>query len=167
MKPWMLDLVRVGLHGFALAMAFFGYNLLKKITNKDLPPDNPAALEQFKISVRSVRFFLVISLIFFFGGAILHITDKYFDIEKEYSIQLSLVPEEISEDLIPSIRNRDRKIKLLNGTGELKINGKSFLLINAEKLVAKLNEIKANLNETLTTSPTSDPADVTSNEGGL
>ncbi|MCP4214412.1 MAG: hypothetical protein GY765_07130 [bacterium] len=138
MNSIIVDLVRVGLHGFALALAYLGYSLLKKITNQELPADNPTELKKFEMSLKSVRFFLVISLIFFFGGAALHIVDKYYDVEKEYKIQLSIYPEKLPEELMPSIRNAGTPITLTSGTALLKINGKSSLVINAEKLQEEL-----------------------------
>lgn len=58
----LVSLVRLGFHGAALAMLFLGYMLMRRVLNAE-------ATEQLGPRLAQVRFFLVVSLMFFLVGA--------------------------------------------------------------------------------------------------
>ncbi len=133
-----LPLITAGFHGFAVAMLYMGYKLLKTVVARQVEA-NEENLKRLSILVREIRFFLVISLIFFFAGSGLQLYNQMRDNEIFVLVSPRKMP---SKDLMPTIlKNNNEEIRLNNGMATIRIKDKSTLDFITQQLV---DEVRSN-----------------------
>lgn len=69
--PDLIDLVRLGFHGVALAVLLLGYRLLKTVVEARVREGKEAS--DFSVILKNIRTFMVLSLCFFLAGAAMEI----------------------------------------------------------------------------------------------
>lgn len=135
-----IDYIRLGFHGFAFVMLFLGYMLLRSFVTKCQTMANDLKQEQsdlFRMLSRNIIGFLVISLIFFVGGASLEIfrqAQLNSALSQPHDLEFLVSPAMMPSGLPPP------KISLRDVTKEFDMAGRATLQAKNEDSIRVLLE---------------------------
>ena len=132
-----IELVRLGFHGFAVVMLFLGYRLLRAVVGEKAS----SAAEEItglQLRLKSVRNFLVISLIFFVLGVASELFRMSQEKRQTNEMTMQLQPEAASmpdEALVPTLLAEDdgnpKPVKMNEATSTFRVkvrDGQRFYL---------------------------------------
>ncbi len=120
----LVDLIRLGFHGFAAAMLLMGFRLLKTVINKQDDSDHTENSRlELKLLLKSVRNFLLISLVFFVLGVTSELLKNQFEKNQVNEMTVMIQPDAngvIDKGLLPTLLKEDEgipvKFNLLTST---------------------------------------------------
>lgn len=156
----IIDLIRLGFHGFAAAMLFMGFRLLNTVISKQDDDHSEDSRLELRLLLRSVRNFLWISLVFFLLGVASELLRNHIQKTQKNEMSITLQPGTmtvVDQTLLPTLINEiDGKVVKLNyNTSTFKDsvkNGQRYFLqidlLNKEisDLRNKLNILQLELN---------------------
>ena len=150
----VIELVRLGFHGFAVVMLFLGYRLLKTVVAERGSPNT----EGLQLRPKSVKTFLVISLIFFVLGVASELFRTSQERTRENEMTMQLQPEAASMPdgaLLPTLLEEDeggaKPVQIDESTSTFRVkvkHGQRFYLQlhtltrRVENLTARVNQLQ-------------------------
>jgi hypothetical protein len=142
----IVELVKVGFHGAAIAMAILTFFLLRKAVANWGPDVPPGHIPVLNTLLREIRVFMCVSLLFFVLGVAAQIfvrptkqtTAKVF-------VSPSRWPKSIdSFALLTRVKHEQKAIALDDGEASVAIDDRDEIRFMMDDLVMKLQELDAN-----------------------
>lgn len=111
----IIDLIRLGFHGFAAAMLLMGFKLLNQVISQQDDDHSDGSQIELRMLLRSVRFFLWISVLFFLLGVTSELARlKILKTQKnEMAITLQPGAGTVDTKLLPTLYN-EQNGKIVN-----------------------------------------------------
>lgn len=135
----VVDLVRLGFHGFAIVILFLGYRLLRSVVKgKDIK------IEYLKPLLKEVRIFMAFSLIFLFGGASLELLRG----GQKYDVHVIVTPAPLPIGIKQPILTLDAIQSVLDnatGTTKSKLRDGASIHLHIEPIINQYQEMNFEL----------------------
>ncbi|MFB4250443.1 MULTISPECIES: hypothetical protein [Pseudomonas] len=138
MNPILLDIIKIGFHGAAIAMAYLTYRLIHKALETNSKSD--INLERI---MNSVKFFMGLCVVLFVIGVGAQLfTPTPRQTMTKVMVTPSPWPEQLKtyEDFI-LISHEQKKINIIDGFAEIQVYDKDNIRVGAERLVNVLADL--------------------------
>jgi hypothetical protein len=138
----VVDLVRLGFHGFAIVILYLGYRLLRSVVkSKDIK------VEDLKPRLKEVRIFMAFSLIFLFGGASLEMLRG----GQKYDVHVIVTPAPLPSGIKQPILTLDAIQSVLDnntGTAKSKLRDGASIHLHIEPIIFQFQKMNSELQTT-------------------
>ncbi len=160
----IVELVRLGFHGVAVAMLILGFWLLRAVIVEKKQPIDPkvakevkdAEITKLKLKLKSVRNYLLISLVFFVLGVGSEMYKQIWEKTQENEMTVQLQPEAASMPdiaLMPTLLKEDDPIPLpiqqATSTFKIKVKHGQRFYLQLHTLTNRVENLTNRVNQLL------------------